>query len=259
MISLSEKSRQKMTAAHYDAHPLDFMSSADEKEIEKVQPRPFLFFVGKYVTPQSCIAEIGCGPGRALLYMRKFSRYLSAVDISYKTLLLARTRVTNANFIQASGLELPFASASFDIVVCDGVIHHTPNARNAFEELARILAPGGALYLGVYKKGGRYYYLYNLLGKPFRALSRNFFGRLLLHLFLIPPYFLVHLIKWRGRRTFRGAVNFFYDYFITPTASFHDYDEIVSWGQAAKLQLAEYDPDVGNVHVFVFLKPAISQ
>ena len=80
------------------------------------------------------------------------------------------------------------------------------------------------------------------------ALTALIFGTML------PLYYGVHLLKTRGKRTWHGAKNFFYDYIITPRASFHRREEIEAWGRAAGLDLVTYEPNVGNVHAFVFRK-----
>ena len=77
---------------------------------------------------------------------------------------------------------------------------------------------------------------------------------MLIHSTLLPIYYLVHLVKSRGKRTWYGARNFFYDYIITPQATFHTKDEIVVWAREQGLELIDYDPDVGNVHAFIFKK-----
>jgi hypothetical protein len=76
---------------------------------------------------------------------------------------------------------------------------------------------------------------------------------------LIPLYYLVHLAKSRGRRGWAGAKSFFYDYIITPQATFYTREEITAWGDALDLDLTKYDPSLGNVHVFVFRKPPIGR
>jgi SAM-dependent methyltransferase len=38
---------------------------------------------------------------------------------------------------------LPFASDSFDLITCFGVLHHIPNVSHVISELGRCLAPGG--------------------------------------------------------------------------------------------------------------------
>ncbi len=178
---------------------------------------------------------------------------VTAVDLSFGSVLLARRRAAAA-YVVATNLQLPMPDGVFDAVVSDGVIHHTPDPRRAFRENARVLKPGGYLYLGVYNRQGYYYYLYTYVGVPIRWLEKRAWGRLLVHATLLPVYYLVHLLKSRGKRTWRGARHFFYDYIITPRASFHSKEEIVDWGRAEGLDLLDYDPAVGNVHAFVFRK-----
>ncbi|MBC8263564.1 MAG: methyltransferase domain-containing protein [Anaerolineales bacterium] len=43
---------------------------------------------------------------------------------------------------------LPFASASFDCVVCSQVLEHLPSGHGPFDEMIRVLRPGGRLVLG---------------------------------------------------------------------------------------------------------------
>jgi SAM-dependent methyltransferase len=245
---------QARTAGHYDAHPFDFLTAEDEARIEEWQPRPFRKFVGANLRPGQSVGEIGCGPGRGTLHLTRCGMAVCAVDISVASLLLARRRAPTAAYVAATNLSLPFSDGAFDAVVSDGVIHHTPDPALAFRENVRILKPGGHLYLGVYNRRGYYYFVYTHMGAPIRWLEKRSWGRLLVHATLLPVYYAVHLVKSRGRRTWRGARHFFYDYIMTPRASFHSREEIEAWGRAAGLGLQDYDPDVGNVHVFVFRK-----
>lgn len=54
-----------------------------------------------------------------------------------------------ARTIAAYGESLPFADASFDIVLCDNVVDHAEAPRRICEELVRVLRPGGLLYFTV--------------------------------------------------------------------------------------------------------------
>ena len=138
--------------------------------------------------------------------------------------------------------------------ISDGVIHHTPDARRAFAENARLVKPGGVYYLGVYNRRGYYYYIYTFVGPALRWLESFAAGRRLILATMVPLYWGVHLLKSGGKRTWRGAVNFFYDYIITPRASFHTFEEICAWAIEETLELLEYDPSLGNVQIFVFRK-----
>ena len=46
---------------------------------------------------------------------------------------------------QADAEELPFADASFDLVLGHAVLHHVPDLATAFKEFNRVLRPGGAI------------------------------------------------------------------------------------------------------------------
>lgn len=246
----------RSTEAHYDAHPFDAITAHDERDPRRIQPRPFLEFCQSCLGKGARIAEIGCGPGRGTMYLTRLGHDVTAVDISAQSLARARRRAPEAAYVRASNLSLPFPDAAFDAVVSDGVIHHTPDAFAALSENARILRPGGHLYLAVYKRDRYYRHLYTYAGPPIRWLERRRLGRALLHMTVIPAYYAAHLVKSRGRRTWTGARSFFYDYIITPRATFHSRGEIEAWGDRLGLRLVRYDPALGNVHAFVFVKGA---
>jgi len=250
----ASKALQARTAAHYDAHPLDFLTPDDEARIEDWQPRPFRRFAERFLRTDDRIAEIGCGPGRATLYLVRRRFAVVAVDLSLGSLQLARRRAPEASYAVATNLRLPLRNEAFDAVISDGVIHHTPDPPHAFAEDVRILKPGGHFYLALYNRRGHYRFLYTYVGAPIRWLDERDWGRALIRASLLPIYYAVHLIKSRGKRTWRGAEHFFYDYFMTPRASFHSREEVEAWGRAGGMSLVDYDPDVGNVHAFVFRK-----
>ncbi len=48
----------------------------------------------------------------------------------------------------ASVLDLPFADSSFDAIFYHHVIEHVPDPERSLQELARVLRPGGLIYVG---------------------------------------------------------------------------------------------------------------
>ena len=248
---------QQETQEHYSNHPFDFMTDEDEKNIADLQPVPFRYFVENYLHPGQVVADVGCGPGRATLYLEKSGFKVYAVDLSLASIDLARKRAKGQSFTCASNLSMPFKPGVFDAVVSDGVIHHTPDAHRSFTENAKLVRPDGYMYVAVYKRWRYYYYIYNYVGAPVRWLTRRGWGKTLVHSTLLPIYYLAHLIKSKGKRTWAGARNFFYDYIITPQATFHTREEISRWGTESGLQLVHYDKkNIGNCHAFVFKKTA---
>jgi ubiquinone/menaquinone biosynthesis C-methylase UbiE len=91
------------------------------------------------------VAELCCGRGEALrIFGRQVRRYIG-IDVS-ENMLQATLKVhdhPNAIFLQADATRVPLAQDSIDTVVMLGGIHHVPARAQLFEEVARILKPGG--------------------------------------------------------------------------------------------------------------------
>lgn len=91
------------------------------------------------------VLQVGCGDGVALAALARHlsPRSLTAVDLDETLLGSARRRGSSARLLVADVVALPFADASFDLVVDFGVCHHLPEATSAMSEISRVLAPGG--------------------------------------------------------------------------------------------------------------------
>jgi 2-polyprenyl-3-methyl-5-hydroxy-6-metoxy-1,4-benzoquinol methylase len=91
------------------------------------------------------VLDVGCGMGRfAEIVARAGARVVgidlsSAVDAAAENL----SSFENAAIVQADVFSLPFARESFDVIYSIGVLHHTPDTREAFLKLAFHLKPGG--------------------------------------------------------------------------------------------------------------------
>jgi SAM-dependent methyltransferase len=76
------------------------------------------------------------------------------VDIS-AAIDVARERLGSfggTHFVQADVLQLPFRPESFDTIISEGVLHHTPSTERALKALVPLLAPGGELMFYVYRR-----------------------------------------------------------------------------------------------------------
>ncbi len=109
---------------------------------------------------KTCL-DAGCGGGRFVVALAKLgAKKVQGIDISAQAVAAANARIQQrglqdrASAVQGSVLELPFPDRSFDYVVSSGVIHHTHDPYKAFTELARVVKPGGKMFLSVYGKGG---------------------------------------------------------------------------------------------------------
>jgi SAM-dependent methyltransferase len=95
--------------------------------------------------------EIGAGTGYFSLNLLQAGvvRQATCTDISpgmVSTLgLNARRLGLEVKTARADAESLPFADASFDLVLGHAVLHHLPNLRRAFAEFHRVLRPGGTI------------------------------------------------------------------------------------------------------------------
>jgi SAM-dependent methyltransferase len=60
----------------------------------------------------------------------------------------------NCTVVQADLMQAPLSDGAFDLVVADGVLHHTPDTRAALLALYRKVRPGGQLFFHVYRRMG---------------------------------------------------------------------------------------------------------
>ena len=58
---------------------------------------------------------------------------------------LKNTDLTNIEVIQVDAENIPFQDAMFDVVISNGVINLSPNKLQLFQEIHRVLKPGGRL------------------------------------------------------------------------------------------------------------------
>jgi len=97
------------------------------------------------------VLDVGCQLGALPVALAERGARVTGVDVDDALLDGARRRCgcygAAATFARAEAEALPFADASFDVVTFVDVIEHVTDARAAVRELARVLRPGGALYL----------------------------------------------------------------------------------------------------------------
>ncbi len=100
------------------------------------------------------ILDAGCGFGGTVAYLNEqyADMQLTGLNIDQRQLARAREMVQPLNgnqveFIQGDACELPFEDNSFDRVLAVECIFHFPSRERFFEEVNRVLRPGGSLTL----------------------------------------------------------------------------------------------------------------
>ncbi len=97
------------------------------------------------------VLEVGCGFGANLLSLQGSARKLVGVDpiAVYRQMaptLAAREGMQPLEIVAGLGEALPFADASFDILICYSS-HQYMDVKRAVADMARVLRPGGQVQL----------------------------------------------------------------------------------------------------------------
>ncbi|MFI0406724.1 class I SAM-dependent methyltransferase [Actinomadura sp. 3N508] len=97
------------------------------------------------------VLDVGAGTGRLLLLLtrRRSDLELFGVDISPEMVRVAARNVQYSDIVIEQGdiERLPYADDSVDFVISTLSMHHWESVRTAVAELARVLRPGGDLWI----------------------------------------------------------------------------------------------------------------
>ncbi len=98
------------------------------------------------------VLEAGCGAGRFTEIILEKGAVLVSSDLSSAVEVNQENFPQNENHlvIQADINDMPFANESFDVVVCLGVIQHTPDPEHTIENLYKLVKRGGSLVIDHY-------------------------------------------------------------------------------------------------------------
>jgi SAM-dependent methyltransferase len=237
----------------YDQHPFDWFPPDGSEAIDAVVLRSLAGLI-QNLDPNSLVLDIGCGAGRVLGVLTRRAIRCIGLDRSRVSVGMIVERYQRPGVV-GDNLRLPFADGTADVVISDGVIHHTDDPAAAFAENCRILKPEGRMYLAVYKPYGRYPWLYQYPGAVIRSMLRRGWAEPFVVLFAQVPYFLFHFVRTKGRRTWAGARNLFFDYFVTPRVAFLPRAVIEEWCVKQGIRVVQYDENRGgNVHSFCLAK-----
>jgi SAM-dependent methyltransferase len=113
--------------------------------------------VKSVASPKAVVADLGCGSGAMLCEVLRvkptwtgYGLDISEASINYARRLASHKSVSARTQFQTGCLmNLPFASSSLDVVIASEVVEHLPYPERVFEELSRVLAPGGVLLVTV--------------------------------------------------------------------------------------------------------------
>ncbi|UCC65241.1 MAG: class I SAM-dependent methyltransferase [Anaerolineae bacterium] len=106
-----------------------------------------------HLSSKSHILELGCGPGN--LWLENSQRIPEGWKITLSDLSLGMVQKAQQNlerswhpfrFGVVDAQSISFGDESFDAVIANHMLYHVPDRAKAFEEIRRVLRPGGRFY-----------------------------------------------------------------------------------------------------------------
>ena len=107
------------------------------------------------LSPGERALDLGCGAGTDSLVAAQMvgaEGRVTGIDMTPEMLAKARSAAAemgagNVDFVEGEIEALPFADETFDVVVSNGVVDLVPDKDAVFEEIYRVLAPGGRIQI----------------------------------------------------------------------------------------------------------------
>jgi len=185
----------------------------------------------------STVLEVGCGTGQLTNYLGIGSnRTIIGTDLSLNSLKIAESfrskgAINNTHFVRGDILDLPFYKNRFDIVIANGVLHHTRDTWLALSCAVDMLRPNGIIIIGLYNKFGRWR----------TNLTRLFSNKIGLNVVkLLDP--LVGKLK-KGDNEIRSWIN---DQYFHPVERSHTFEELLERSKQFNITPLRFLPDVKN-------------
>jgi len=147
----------------YEDAPFPNYNSFDSVSgfVRRAREGIFARLLSEQIPPNSRVLEIGCGTGQLsnFLAATTMSR-VYATDMTGASLRLGQkfardNDIGGVEFLQMNLFRPCIRPHSMDLVMANGVLHHTYDTRKAFLSSARLVKAGGFIIIGLYNRIGR--------------------------------------------------------------------------------------------------------
>jgi 2-polyprenyl-6-hydroxyphenyl methylase/3-demethylubiquinone-9 3-methyltransferase len=143
--------------------------SEDPREVErcrKIRDTLLRCLPGSPTPPATSVLDVGCAGGTLSMVWAELGFSVHGLDVNEPLIEFARRRAAaagmNINFRLGSAVELPWSDRSMDICLSLELLEHVPDWQKCLKEFARVLRPGGALFLATSNRLCPVQYEFNL-------------------------------------------------------------------------------------------------
>lgn len=233
-----EKVRQKMQA-FYETVTFPGYDGIDSPSVlmDKAKRSGFGRWLDEAISPMATVMEVGCGTGQMTNFLGLVStRKLIGVDQSIPSLTLgekfrSQFELKNVSFVQGNIFALPVKPNSVDVLICSGVLHHTPDPFGGYKELLKRVKPGGYIVIGLYNTYARIPLgmrkcVFRCTGNVFRKLD-------------------AHMRRKDVDQSKKEI--WFADQYKNPHESWHSVDETLKWFDETGVEFVSGVPNIGGM------------
>ncbi len=185
--------------------------------LDKAERSIFAKLLDNEIPIGATVLEAGCGTGQLSIFLSRYNRQIYGIDISKGSLIEAKKFITknsikNVTLYRMNIFNHCFVENTFDVIISNGVLHHTHNAKKAFINLSKILKVNGIIVIGLYHKFGRIFH-------NFRKIIIRKFG----------SNFDILDKKLRENLSSKKTYAWYKDQYENPSESLHTFKEVIKW------------------------------
>lgn len=120
----------------------------------------FLNLIDTHLHDANTILDIGCGTGLIsnLFALKNPNKKFVALDFSnavdYGFEFAKEQKINNVTYIKQDFTAYT-DTQKYDVIICQGVLHHIPDYQSALEKIQSLINPGGKLIIGLYHPLGK--------------------------------------------------------------------------------------------------------
>jgi len=164
----------------YKDDPFPNYELSDDKLtiLEKGNKNLFTSSLKKFIGYNKKILEVGAGTCQLSNYLSiGNNNQITAFDANLSSLKTGRdfakkNGIKNVDFVCGDIFDNHFNDEYFDIILCNGVLHHTKDTFGAMKSVSKALKKNGIILVGLYNKFGRARtffrkYMYKIFGKRY--------------------------------------------------------------------------------------------
>ncbi len=143
--STNKQQKKLQKADHYDDDSSSYLKYWDGRDYEQASEEVALRKLLKGKKFKKAV-DVGGGYGRLSVVLRDYADEVTLAEPSQQQLDIAKDFLKGKPKViakKAQAENLPFKDGELDLAMVIRVIHHLPNPVPAFEEISRVLKPGG--------------------------------------------------------------------------------------------------------------------